>query len=200
MINDLPSTYIFNEFGKKIRCPIYVCWKDMIRRTSKDEKIKHYEEATLEEEWLLRSNFHRWCVARDYKNMQLDKDILIPGNNHYSPETCIFVPKIVNCNFKPHSSTNNLPGVRSKVLKSGQIKYEAFSRAFGKRDSMYLGFFESQMEAHFAWQRHKIFTLKEISLYLKSIDFKDVRIFPALESRISKIQLDIEMTEPTLYY
>jgi hypothetical protein len=51
-------------------------------------------------EWHNFQNFAEWfcknyCDASMDK-WQLDKDIIVPGNRVYSPETCCFVPNAVN--------------------------------------------------------------------------------------------------------
>lgn len=47
------------------------------------------------DEWLVFENFYYWVVNQDWKGKHLDKDILIPNNKIYSPDTCVFVsPKL----------------------------------------------------------------------------------------------------------
>lgn len=44
-------------------------------------------------------DFAAWCnqqIGFGEQGFDLDKDILIPGNKVYGPDTCCFVPKIIN--------------------------------------------------------------------------------------------------------
>jgi hypothetical protein len=42
------------------------------------------------------SRFIAWAKTKDWEGKQLDKDILIPGNKHYSPDACMFVDPLIN--------------------------------------------------------------------------------------------------------
>lgn len=80
------------------------------------KKKKTYEKCTMAEEWLVYSNFKRWFEdpANGYREgYHIDKDILIIGNKHYSPETCCFVPNAINALFKEDNIERRFPkGVR----------------------------------------------------------------------------------------
>lgn len=55
-----------------------------------------YKGCETTAEWLTSSNFREWMLAQDWEGMQLDKDLLRPGNKLYSPETCRFIPGWLN--------------------------------------------------------------------------------------------------------
>lgn len=80
------------------------------------KKKKTYEKCTMAEEWLVYSNFKRWFEdpANGYREgYHIDKDILIIGNKHYSPDTCCFVPNAINAIFKEDNIERQFPkGVR----------------------------------------------------------------------------------------
>ncbi len=87
-------------FGKGINdtenAKDYQTWHSMLRRCyspvfKKDKPT--YEGCEVCEEWLHFSVFRKWYAANNKANWELDKDLLIPGNKTYSPETCIFVPR-----------------------------------------------------------------------------------------------------------
>lgn len=50
--------------------------------------------------------FYDWLEVAYYEvkgyedKMQLDKDILVPGNRIYSPQRCVFVPNELNNDFR----------------------------------------------------------------------------------------------------
>ena len=84
-------------------------WSGIIRRTDKrDPKYlsygkEHYLDCTLDSRWYKLSAFKEWIEQwDDYENKEVDKDILIPGNLHYGPDTCLMVRPIVNRWFKPN--------------------------------------------------------------------------------------------------
>ena len=55
-----------------------------------------YKNVTVCDEWVILSNFIPWFNDNYVKGYALDKDIFIPNNNIYSPDTCIFVPQDLN--------------------------------------------------------------------------------------------------------
>ena len=117
----------------------YYTWHGMIQRCyDKKFQEKHptYTGCTVCDEWKTFSNFQKWFTnpANGYKEgYHLDKDILIPGNKIYSPDTCIFVPKRINCMFSGSSkkNENGLPmGVQYSA--SRQQYYPVLSGLDGK--------------------------------------------------------------------
>lgn len=94
--------------GKQViiwECPIFVTWKDMLKRVFSDsyhKKSPTYKECTVTPEWLSFMNFHEWVGNTNLKGVEgtklaLDKDIFLEGNKHYCPEYCNLVePKVNN--------------------------------------------------------------------------------------------------------
>ena len=92
-------------------------WRGMLRRTSClsiQKRQPTYKDTIVCEEWLNFQNFAKWCYSQPLLNAkddkgryyQLDKDILIKGNKVYSPETCCFVPPVLNNLIKSKSISN----------------------------------------------------------------------------------------------
>ena len=80
--------------GKRVACPIYRAWKNMLKRCHSDKYQKDrptYIGCSVCKEWLTFSNFRRWMLTQDWQGKQIDKDIKFKGNKIYSPETCMFV-------------------------------------------------------------------------------------------------------------
>lgn len=80
-------------------------WKNMMRRCYDPEHSHNsYADVTVCEEWLNFTNFYHWRLENDYEldgeDVQLDKDILIPGNRVYCPDGCMIVPASVNQLFR----------------------------------------------------------------------------------------------------
>lgn len=88
------------RFGNKTH-PYYETWRGVLRRCY-DEAAKlrnpTYINATVEEYLWDYSNFYNWVDNLEYREegWQLDKDLLIKGNKHYSRDTCVFLPQNIN--------------------------------------------------------------------------------------------------------
>ena len=102
-INDAPYSTLLGhkENGTQIRCPYYQRWKSMLGRcynpnTYKLLKNARYEFCEVAEEWHRFTNFKSWMEKQDWQGNHLDKDILVPGNLVYGPDTCLFVPPHIN--------------------------------------------------------------------------------------------------------
>ena len=94
-INDLDEPVFKN--GKPLR--FYHAWASMLMRCHSEEcQAKHptYIGCGVCPEWLSLSTFKVWFDANYREGMELDKDVLIPGNKVYSPEACSFVPGYIN--------------------------------------------------------------------------------------------------------
>lgn len=84
----------------------YSYWFNMINRCYNPKYLKTrptYLQCFVCKEWHNYQVFAEWFYKNYYeiKNevMCLDKDILIKGNKMYSPNTCVFVPQLINCIF-----------------------------------------------------------------------------------------------------
>ena len=109
-----------------------------------------YKGCTVCEEWLQdREAFYRWVQENWYtiegEQIDLDKDILVKGNKMYSPETCIFVPHIINIYFERLTKKP----VYIPSLKKWQIDI------YIEGKNVNIGFFEKEEEAKKAYIKHK---------------------------------------------
>lgn len=120
---------------KKTNSRIYNCWKDMIERCYSDKYSENWKAyhgiCTVDEEWYNYQNFAKWYEENEYEcagRLHLDKDILVPGNKVYSPETCLLVPQRINLIFMTHPRKHDadLPtGISRSIYKDGTCKYKA---------------------------------------------------------------------------
>jgi hypothetical protein len=136
-VND--ATYITNIDidGKRKTCPQYSVWVNMVHRGYSEKvrsKYPTYKDVTICEEWRSFSAFKSWMDTQEWNGKDLDKDILVIGNKHYSPETCCFVEHSINSmlidcgaarGFLPqgvtfHSETGKY---RARCRVKGGIKY-----------------------------------------------------------------------------
>lgn len=97
------TTYPTRTNNKKIKaCQL---WENMRQRVEDGYfhiKYPTYKSVTVCDEWLDYQNFASWFEGQCLKDLyqegwQLDKDILSKDVKIYSPETCVFIPKDLNC-------------------------------------------------------------------------------------------------------
>lgn len=156
-INDADYTPCTN--GKM--CPYFVKWRSMIERGYHDKcKEKHptYQDVSVSGAWKYFSKFRVWMEAQIWEGLDLDKDILFPGNKEYGPDVCAFVPQYINKLLNVSQRNRSYPvGVSVKDFSGrGVNPYVAQCRDFGDTNkSRHLGRFPTALDAHRAWQLAK---------------------------------------------
>tara|TARA_B100001989_G_scaffold177700_1_gene128644 strand:+ start:198 stop:866 length:669 start_codon:yes stop_codon:yes gene_type:complete len=97
-------------------CPMYYKWKAILARTENRcpsiiEEFPNYKDCTLDPRWHTYSVFKEWVESfDDWENKHIDKDLLVEGNKHYGPDTCLMVRGIVNAAYKKFvPQKNGLP-------------------------------------------------------------------------------------------
>jgi len=108
-INDLPyraqvKEEVTKNGGKRIQksvftCKYYTAWTDMLTRCYSKKLLESYPTyigTSVCSEWLYATTFKKWMDQQDWHGKSLDKDIIVPGNKLYSPETCAFVLQATN--------------------------------------------------------------------------------------------------------
>ena len=86
----------------------------MIRRTDgRDPQHKfyhYYKDCTMDESWFVLSEFKKWVETfDDWEMKEIDKDLLIEGNMHYGPDTCLMVDPVWNTLYKTNAVKGDLP-------------------------------------------------------------------------------------------
>lgn len=137
-------------------CPYYMVWRYMIDRCYGNNIKPWYEGCSVADQWSKLSEFIKWVNEqpnRDWQNCELDKDFL-RGSKVYSPETCVFIPKIINTfsNCMRKRRGNYPLGVT--YHKSAGRLVAACSDPFNKK-SIHLGYFDDPIEAHLVWKAKK---------------------------------------------
>jgi hypothetical protein len=126
----------------------YNVWSNMLDRCY-CEKDKHkypayYEICTVCREWLNFQTFAEWHERHLYnipnERVEIDKDILIPNNKIYSPETCLIVPQSINLLFSRHTiEGRNLPvGIREQKFGKYVVTftYKGITNYFGQIETL----------------------------------------------------------------
>ncbi|PSU20128.1 hypothetical protein [Photobacterium kishitanii] len=71
----------------------YRTWRAMIRQAyGANIKNRRVEGLTVCDDWFYFSKYKAWFDANKKERFYVSRDLKIPGNKHYSPETCVFVP------------------------------------------------------------------------------------------------------------
>lgn len=141
----------------KQTCPFYRVWKSMLFRCYNTKFHAHcptYRGCSVAPEWLVFSTFSLWMRSQQWAGLELDKDILLPGNTTYSPDTCVFIPHSLN--------SFTLDGRAARGEHPIGVSWDARKRRFkakcknpSRGVSEHLGWFASAAEAHEAWRTRK---------------------------------------------
>lgn len=162
------------------RCPFYSRWREMLRRYYEDklkERAPTYNLCSTIPEWLYLSNFKAWMETQDWEGKHLDKDLLVPGNKLYSPDTCIFIDQKVNKFLTDSSAARGETPIGVSFNKRvGKFAVKCGTGSWRKNKN--LGYFETPEEAHEAWLRFK---LQQAHILANEQD--DQRVAKALISR-----------------
>ncbi len=121
--------------------------------------------------WQYYQDFAEWFHSQVGSNIvgwHLDKDIIIPGNKVYGPDTCCFVPQSLN-KLLTHNKTTKGEFDVGVHLKKSSGKYGATISIDTIRH--HIGYFETPEEASVAYQIAKIKDIhRQANLYKGMID------------------------------
>lgn len=143
-------------------------WNHILSRAySKVCKGKNpsYKNTTCHEDFHYLSKFNDFVNSfkhKDYyleNSWQIDKDLLIRGNDDYSATACCFLPQEINCAISSQSKIEGLPlGVYYRKLSK---KYVSQICIHGKKVT--IGYFKSPDEAFIAFKDKKEKHLKVLA-------------------------------------
>jgi len=142
--------------GKQLKCPFYHIWCKMLERAYSPKlhaKRPTYIGVTVCEEWRSFMAFRAWMMEQDWEGKHLDKDILVPGNKVYSPDTCVFVAQEINTLLTDSAAKRgDWPIGVCWHKRVGKI----FAQIMENGKKRHLGYFHSPHEAHLAWRKEKV--------------------------------------------
>lgn len=126
----------------------YTIWNLIRIRCYSDKfliKNPSYKGCTVSPLWYNFQNFAEWFYINCVEGWQLDKDILVKGNKIYSPDTCCFVPAIINTQIQKISNKSiyglgvskdkNRNKFYIKILIEGKRKYFGFDNLIEAQDT-----------------------------------------------------------------
>lgn len=167
--------------GKKT--PEYIIWGSMLTRCYSEKyklRYKAYDGCTVSDNFKNFQYFAEWCNNQPGFNevgYQLDKDLLISGNKLYSEDTCVFIPRVLNCFYTTYNGEFG-EGVSKRKRSS---KFEANITLLGMGKKKYLGSFTNKESAQEAYLVAKIEDSKNWYNLLIS---KNIPIDPRVISRM----------------
>ena len=190
-IND--SDYVTSKRvdGKNIVCPFYRSWVSMFLRSY--SKQLHdirptYIGCSVAKEWHSFMAFRSWMVVQDWKEKQLDKDILHAGNKVYSPEKCVFIPRKLNSLLCDSATTR---GDLPMGVSSDRSYFQSRVSKDGKQKT--LGVSKTPMQAHAIWQKAKALLIEQAAN-----EQTDERIKNALIQRVKQLRDDLANGRETI--
>lgn len=137
-------------------CPYYKLWTSMLQRCYSSAlhlRYPTYVGCSVTPEWHHLSAFMEWVQQQGWQGKELDKDLLMPGNKVYGPDTCVFVSGQVNGFLKDRPRSHSRYGL-GVVYQPRTGKYEAQCKQLGN-GRVHLGTFNTPEEAHEAWRAEK---------------------------------------------
>lgn len=117
--------------------PAYLKWMSIWRRIGQvgNPKFASYIECTMDIRWESLQDFSEFYYSCPYRqeDWELDKDIIVPGNKMYGPDTAAYVPTELNLFFVKRPKASGLPrGVkRNKKSFSSVIVIDGVSKILG---------------------------------------------------------------------
>lgn len=147
-------------------------WNNLLKRVFDSEchiRQPTYKGTSICEEWLDFQNFAEWCYGQKFfnakddkgKSYHLDKDILVRGNKHYSPETCCFVPNEINVLFTKRNACRSEHKIGVSFHKKTG-KFQASVSNYGTTNS-YIGLYETSEDAFLAYKEAKESYIKDVA-------------------------------------
>lgn len=174
-------------------------WRNTLQRCLSlkfKEKWKSYADCTLHREWYRYSAFRQWYDVNFVEGYHLDKDILIPGNKEYGPDTCRFVPRYLNSAFvlplpKNRGSLLGVTYVEKTSRMVNSLRNNYYAKISINGSTKCLGMYPCPEKAHHAWQIAKVESLKLTLHRYESEPHSLDEIRDSVMSRIHKIENDI---------
>ena len=171
-INDMPG----RSTDRHEKPSLYGMWNNILLRVSGGKDGAFYKEnptyrgTTVCEEWLTLSNFITWVESHEnWRGKRIDKDILCPGNKHYSPETCVLVSTRLNNLLTDRAA---LRGECPKGVNLDGKRYRARILIHGKKVSK--GSYDTRREAHRVYCKAKEEYIREWAENLTGADTCDI--------------------------
>lgn len=141
---------------KGIKTAEYLLWCSMKSRCR-----VQYENCTISDNFMNFQYFAEWCqhqVGFKVAGFQLDKDILAGDCLEYNENTCVFVPRKLNCFITTYYSNTKSGVIFIAKLNKFRARIQDLD---GKR--IHLGLFQTEAEAFSAYKTAKENLCKQLA-------------------------------------
>lgn len=155
---DYPLTQLVG--GKRVKCPFYSTWYNMMYRCYSGKKAS-YKGCSVHPEWHSFMNFRSWMEKQDWEGKHLDKDLMFEGNKIYSEVTCVFISEEVN-KFMPDCKSVRGDYPVGVYFDKSVGKYKSQCRVKGTYK--HIGLFDSVQDACQAYSLFKYGLAVELAL------------------------------------
>lgn len=163
-----------------------------------------YEGYSVSSEWKNSfDKFYNWYISQPYYahkdkfKLNIDKDLLISKNKHYSEETCVLIPRYMNDLIKTfnsdykgyflHDDRKNNPW-RCKIY---------YMNSKGKRKKLVDKHFKTKEEARFTYLKYKIRQIEKLQKRFKTQEI-DIRVYTAIEACMDNLRKERDSLQETL--
>lgn len=152
------------DLDKKDYKEIFSIWAAMHERAGNYDGIHpSYEDVTISEEWWCFQNFLLWYLEHKYETgkdfLCLDKDLLIPGNRVYGPDTCCLIPNSINEIFRNYENYkhDDLPVGVSRRSDAKSIRYRGRTKSVDEYGNIIYTnkTFDNILDAFIFYKKHK---------------------------------------------
>ena len=162
-INDVDYSMSMYRNVKQADCPYYRKWRSVLTRCYSpafQKRSPFYKGCTVTEKWLTFSNFKAWMMTQAWEGLQLDKDMLIPGNKIYGPDACMFIPQDINKLLNDSKATRGRYPHGVYSCKDRE-KFQAEISKYGKR--VHLGRYSTVEQAELAYIKAKASHIRNVA-------------------------------------
>lgn len=149
-------------------------------------------------------DFADWCQSEHgYMSKEsngffwsLDKDLILLGNKNYSEDTCMFIPNRLNMLMNGVRIKSEYPYGVSYYKQTNRLKAQSHD---AKGVKVALGYFHCALEAHLAFQKHKVEVFKSL-LREDPIVREHQKLKLSIERLMSVYETDISEKRETKFY
>ena len=175
-------------------CPFYRVWRGILQRCYSPKRqavFPTYIGCSVAPEWISFMTFRAWMESKNWRGLQIDKDILIPGNKIYGPDTCAFVDGATNTVLLDSASIRGEHPI-GVCLDKNSNKFLSYCKVEGRLAR--LGSYDTPEEAHNAWRKRKSAVIQKCALRQPDIRVRDALLTRAsdLNRNNSKYEKDYE--------
>lgn len=161
-------------------------WMHMLERcydkVRQPIQYKSYIGCSVDERWHCYQDFAKFYHEDIYRkdNWQLDKDLIVPNNKVYGPDTCAFVPQEINKILTLNISKRGKYLIGVSMVKPEANKSRPYYARVVHGDEVISSYFKSEIEAHEFYKFHKE------SIIAKKVSEYDGKIDPKVLEALSK--------------